>query len=132
MPPPSSSTMSAVVLAQEQSPLFGGVVSHGVKSTFAVTVSPLPGPAPDGPVGCPHQLSSALNTNVLKLSTPSVLPQIELQWASLFGPEAVPGGTASGPFTWIPTIEFWWILLFSIMFRSAAASIWTPFRFWWK
>ena len=58
-----------------------------MKSTFAVTVFPLPSPPPDGPVGCPHQLNSALNTSEeWKLSTPSVLIQIELQWASLSGP----------------------------------------------
>ena len=41
--------------------MLGGLVRNGVNVTSVLTASPVPGPAPEGPLAAPHQLLAAFS-----------------------------------------------------------------------
>ncbi|NJO82523.1 MAG: hypothetical protein HC828_06645 [Blastochloris sp.] len=71
-----------------------------LKSTSALTESPVPGPLPDGPLASPHQLPEKLKVKPLGLNTSMVdpLPTIEPHvMVTLKPPTAPPLSPASLP-----------------------------------
>src|SRR5439155_16382030 len=68
--------------------MLGGLVRNGENVTLALTASPVPGPAPEGPVADPHQLLMAFSAGepVLKIPPPLIVAVLPTKQLLLTGP----------------------------------------------
>src|SRR5438034_7624834 len=67
--------------------MLGGLVRNGENVTLALTASPVPGPAPEGPVADPHQLLMAFSAvPPLKIPPPLIVAVLPTKQLLLTGP----------------------------------------------
>src|SRR2546426_7259291 len=68
-----------------QFPVGAGAMSQGVKSTFVLTLSPVPGPTGPGPLASPHQLQVASRVPLWPFLAPNTVLRVmlfRLTWIS--------------------------------------------------